>query len=127
MTKAEFKKLEKLFKKGWAELSVTGARVKPKYMFPFMCGCPACEIAVGAMTRKYLYRCNYCPITRWQRKADGIAHPCESDMKTYGLWISTRNKDKRKAAAKEIAKLKWEYQDEYQDVHLGVDFEKLGK
>lgn len=127
MTIIEFEELYRICKKGWKELSKTGASDKPYEMNEFHNHCPACEVSAKAVhaSRKYKkaayhVNCALCPVDVWRERAlkarkdhQSMSTVCE-DVE-YGKWRNTSTKNvERKRLANEISKMKWTYLPQYE-------------
>lgn len=137
MNKEEFKIYENDCKKFWQTLAETGGENKPLKSKIYLHTCPACEISakvrIVLLLKEVNYIrfggriqfCQYCPITEWRNKArqlkcsagDAI---CSDVGELYSDWVYTTNKpdriEERKQYAKQIAELKWEWLDVYEEI-----------
>jgi len=138
MTKEEFEILHNICRTEWLKLNETGLTNHTELTMPFLCHCPACEIASNCLglhdLSEGLYRCKFCPITYWRNTEATLS--CTFDTKSYARWTNVAGdidyilnegdseddvsdlREELKVCAEQIAGLEWSWIEEYKDVQL---------
>jgi len=128
MTKQEFKALETVCKKNWRALAKSGDNRKPDDLNRYYLFCPACDVAYNVRLRQNLPHeqiCLFCPIVVWRdgaRKQEKM-HKDQFAMCEFGKfpyyrdWNKADSTQARRFAAAKIAKMRWEWIPEYENIY----------
>lgn len=125
MTKKEFDLMENIFAVLWKYLTISGNSTKPRISCIFPCGCPACEIEIQTTTLFDKNQgCLFCPIVH-KRNDQGQFQCCNGE---FSKWVKSKTIAERRKHARNILKVKWEWNDIYKKTklkHTEADLEKI--